>query len=344
MKSDALLTEYTSATRMDALYPVVKLDSSEPYTMKDIIKYIGKTNAPVANLLERLDNGEKLNNLKDEELTELRKYLLGNCMLTRVIWGGKDYKKNGKSIEARSWDAIDYIYNNKIPDDRTIDKDLEHIFMNTAACKGVRNRKNYAESKLGESIVELCKENGGNVHIANLGSGVAKGLIKIFKNLSDMGIKLGKDGVHATCLDLSQDVIKEGIKTTSNGNRYLNGSIKYKRGIVELLDRYRKNGKFKMSQLGLMTGLPDYYNEEGAAKLLSSAGKIIVPEGKLITANIKPHDVGNNSLMGILEWKLYERDDKEFENVIKNSGFENGIYTEPQGIFMISAAKKANVQ
>jgi len=99
--------------------------------------------------------------------------------------------------------------------------------------------------------------------------------------------------------------------------------------------------KHHSSRIALTIGLFDYFPDSASPDFLRLIVTSLEEGGKLITSNIKPHDVGNHSIMGSLNWYLHERTEEEYKRIIKNPEFNDiDINAEPEDIFMIGVSEK----
>ncbi|MBU0898500.1 MAG: class I SAM-dependent methyltransferase family protein [Nanoarchaeota archaeon] len=296
---------------------ILEIDTTSTVKIDQITEYIRANNDDIAKTLNSLVYRETES---PEDKEEVRNYLISKSDLCKTIWG------DGSDIYKRSWDAIKSIYRNEPSGE---DQDLDRMCLETGACRGLRNRREYVM----EAVKSILAERDYNAYILNIASGDGDDIMQLLKEIDSYQ---DISNIEITCLDFNEDAINDGrIKVNEYG---LEKNINFVVGDAFRISSYIKQGKLKEPDINLAIGLLDYFDERGVQTLLKNINNA-KNNTYLIAANIKPHDVGNHSLMGILGWSLFEREENEFNELIKVCGFEDEIYTEPENVFMIAKAK-----
>ena len=219
-----------------------------------------------------------------------------------------------------SWRCLEIVYRNEPR------KILDRFFLNSRSAKGARNRLRIMQEEL-HKCIEQRSNSGNPVKLVSFGSGVGHEILGCIE-------KFGYDGsIKAVCVDRDIDAIKQGeLLAVQKG---LNECVSYVQGNV--LRMKLDNAGY---DIGVLSGLIDYFDFETAVSVLKTVGERLLNGGIVLVANMRRHKLA--STMSVLgNWNLVYREPEEVESLLAESGYEEiEVRLEPEKVFCIGKAKK----
>jgi len=210
---------------------------------------------------------------------------------------------------AKSWRALDPIYNYKFGEDSSLRGYLTDWWYGHRACQSVRNRLILTESILAEKLVEVYVRKG-SVNLLSIACGAAQAVTNVVHKLEQQGII-----INVTLIDFDLDALKYARK------------LAQKKGVSQLLKTKRVNmfrnyelitGDYDVVE---MVGFLDYLAKDRAKELISHLRKkVLSSDGCLITANILYNWDWLFVRWNINWWMIY-RTSSQFIKVLKSGGF-----------------------
>ena len=217
--------------------------------------------------------------------------------------------------EPGSWRCLEMVYRNQPR------KLLDRVFLGSRAARGARNRLRVIGDELCKLVEERAKLHNP-VRVISFGSGPGHEVLGCIERLR------GMVGVQAVCMDKEPGAIKYGrVLAAQKG---LQDNVRYLQGNV-----LRLNSAVDRHDIGILSGLLDYFDFEAAVSVLRRAREMLLPEGTVLIANMRRH--GLASVMRTLgNWKLIYREPVEVEKLLETSGFQQvKVWLESERVFSI---------
>jgi len=219
-----------------------------------------------------------------------------------------------------SWRCLELIYQNKPR------KVLDYFFQNSSSVKGTRNRLRIFQEEIYKCVQQYSRIDNP-VGMISFGSGPGHEILGCLEKFKK-GIP-----VKATCIDREPSALKYGRhlavqKGVSNCIKYVQGNV------------LRLNFTSNKNNIGVLSGLLDYFDFGTAVSILKQVRERLVPGGTVLIANMRRH--GLESTMRILgNWNLVYREPDEVKSILSESGYrEIEVWLEPEKVFCIGKAKK----
>lgn len=219
-----------------------------------------------------------------------------------------------------SWRCLEIVYRNE---PRTL---LDRFFLSSRSARGARNRLRILQEEICKCI-EQHSRFGNPVRLVSFGSGPGHEI------LGCIGRSRGNVVLEATCVDRESSALECGrILAARKG---LSDCIEYVQGNV-----LRMNSMTAKYNIGILSGLIDYFDFETAVSVLKMVREQLVPGGTVLIANMRRHYLA--STMSILgDWNLVYREPAEVEGILVESGYEQiEVWPEPEKVFCIGKAGK----
>jgi len=220
-----------------------------------------------------------------------------------------------------SWRCLEIIYRNEPR------KMLDYFFLNSSSVKATRNRLRILQEEI-RKCIEQYSQISNPVKLVSLGSGPGHeilGCMEKFRN---------KVVVKATCIDKESSALQYGKHLAvqqglSNYIRYVQGNV------------LRMNLENAEHNIGVLSGLLDYFDFETAVSVLKQVKDKLVPGGTVLIANMRRHRL--ESMMKILgNWHLVYREPEEVKSLLAESGYENiEVWLEPEKVFCIGSGTRS---
>lgn len=217
-----------------------------------------------------------------------------------------------------SWRCLEIVYRNE---PRTL---LDHFFLSSCSAKGARNRLRILQEEIYKCIQQRSRVHNP-VRLISFGSGPGHEILGAIEKLQ------GSVEVKATCIDKEPDAIEQGkLLAAQKGFNvsYIQGNVLRMNSVIDKYD------------IGVMSGLIDYFNFETAVSVLKMVKEQLVQGGTIFIANMRRHKLA--STMSILgNWNLVYREPEDVENLLLESGYEEiEVRLEPEKIFCIGKGRR----
>lgn len=220
-----------------------------------------------------------------------------------------------------SWRCLEIVYRNE---HRTW---LDRFFLSSRSARGARNRLLVFQE-------EICKCIEQRAHVSNpvklisFGSGPGHEILGCIERFR------GNVTMEATCVDRDPSALECGRFLVDQ--KGLSDRIKYVEGNV-----LRMNSMNTMHDIGILSGLIDYFDFETAVSVLKRVREQLLPGGTVLIANMRRHYLASTMrLLG--DWNLVYKEPEELESILRESGYEGiEVWLEPEKIFCIGRARKA---
>jgi len=219
-----------------------------------------------------------------------------------------------------SWRCLEIIYRNE---PRTL---LDSFFLSSRSARGARNRLQVLQEEICK-CVEECRWISNPVKLISFGSGPGHEIFGCLENFKDNVL------VKAICIDKEHSALEYGKSLAAQ--KGLRECIKYVQGNV-----LRMKSMAAEYNIGIMSGLIDYFDFETAVSVLNIVREQLVSGGTILIANMRRHYLA--STMSILgNWNLVYREQQDVENILTASGYgEIEVWLEPEKIFCIGKGRK----
>lgn len=223
--------------------------------------------------------------------------------------------------EPGSWRCLEMIYRNQPA------KLLDRVFLSSRSARGARSRLNVLEDEICRAI-ERRATLRNPVKLISFGSGPGHEVLDCVDHLRTKVV------VQGTCVDKERDPLEYGRKLAIQMG--LDDCVTYRQGNVLrtdwAIDRY---------DIGVMSGLIDYFDFETAVSVLDKVRQTLFPAGVVFIANMRRHSLA--SVMSVLgKWTLVYREPDEVEELLAASGYEQPkVWLEPEGVFCIGMGTKS---
>lgn len=229
---------------------------------------------------------------------------------------------------AKSWRALDIIYNYSFGGKRTIGGRVDDFWIGMINAQAVRNRLKVVKQELRKAI--LAHADKEEVRLLSLACGSAQGVIEVIAELKAEGIRtrvllLDSD---LTALDYAEKLaFRHGVfdqVETVCGNVLRSAGIsrKFQPDVVEML------------------GMLDYLSSETAIKLIGNIRRSLKVNGVFLTCNIAPN-AEMHFLRHVINWDdMIYRSSGELAEIIEGAGFTDYVILyEPHGIHGVVVAQ-----
>jgi len=205
-------------------------------------------------------------------------------------------------------------------------KILDRFFLNSRSAREARNRLRVLQEEIYKCILQRAQINNP-VKLISFGAGLGHEVLGSIERLR------GSVAVKAVCIDKEPDAIEQGRLLAAQ--KGLSGCISYVQGNV-----LRMKPDVGGYDVGILSGLIDYFDFETAVSVLKTVKEQLVQEGNILIANMRRHKLA--STMSVLgNWNLVYREPEEVESLLAESGYEEiEVRLEPEKIFCIGKARK----
>jgi len=218
-----------------------------------------------------------------------------------------------------SWRCLEIVYRNE---PRTW---LDYFFLSSRSARGARNRLRILQEEICKCI-EQHSQNANPVRIISFGSGPGHEILGCVERFR------GNVAVEATCVDRESSALECGKSLAAQ--KGLSDRIEYVQGNV-----LRMNAMVAKHDIGILSGLIDYFDFEMAVSVLKTVREQLLPGGTVLIANMRRHYLA--STMSILgDWNLVYREPEGVERILSESGYEGiEVWLEEENIFCIGKAR-----
>jgi ubiquinone/menaquinone biosynthesis C-methylase UbiE len=207
-------------------------------------------------------------------------------------------------------------------------KILDRFFLNSSSAKGARNRLRILQEEL-HKCIEHRSISSNPIRVVSFGSGVGHEVLGCIERFRYDGC------VKAVCVDKDTNALRQGrlLAAQKGMGEYIN----YVQGNV-----LRMKPDNTVYDIGILSGLIDYFDFETAVSVLKMARGQLLEGGTILIANMRRHYLA--STMSVLgNWALVYREPEEVEAILRESGYENiNVWLEPEEVFCIGKARKPN--
>lgn len=230
---------------------------------------------------------------------------------------------------ARSWKALDIIYNHRFGESQGVEGWLEDFWIGMMNAQSVRNRFKLIKMELKRALLTFAKE--PEIRMMSLACGSAQAVIDVVAELKDAGIR-----VSVLLVDIDADALEHAKR------------LAQERGVLDRIQTEKLN-VFKMERLARdfkphlveMLGLLDYLPKEKAVWLISRIRECLLPDGIFLTCNVHPN-IEMYFLKWVINWSMIYRSRAELSSIIADSDFANfRLVYEPLNIHGIVIASKS---
>ncbi len=218
------------------------------------------------------------------------------------------------------WRCLEIVYRNE---PRTL---LDRFFLSSHSARGARNRLRVLQEEICECIEQRARVSNP-VKLISFGSGPGHEILAGIERFQ------GNLAVEATCVDKEPSTLEYGSVLAAQ--KGLSDCIKYIQGNV-----LRMNVVVAQYDVGILSGLVDYFDFETAVSVLKMVKEQLLPGGNVLVANMRRHYLA--STMSILgDWNLVYREPKDVENILAASGYADiKVWLEPEKVFCIGRGRK----
>jgi len=271
-------------------------------------------------------------------------------MIKKTIWGVVDRELGintflfdklsvpcrGIKEGAKSWRALDIIYNYKPGVESGIRGRVSDFWIKIINAQAVRNRLRLVKRELAEAVREIAKTES-EVRIFSIASGSAQAVFETMMEVMEEGIK-----VKAFLLDLDQTAI------------YYSRAMAKDYGLEEQIG-FIRSGTGKLEEIARefrphiieMVGFLDYRPEEKATTLIKRIYQILPIGGKFLTANMSPNSE-QYFMKWVINWTMIYRWPRALARILVNGGFNEKlgggerirIIYEPLRLHMVAVCSK----
>jgi len=225
--------------------------------------------------------------------------------------------------EPGSWRCLEIVYRNE---PRTL---LDRFFLGSRSARGARNRLRIMQEELHKCIEQRSKF-GNPVRVVSFGSGIGHEVLGCLERYKYDGC------VKAVCVDRDIDAIKQGELLAAQ--KGLSGCISYVQGNV-----LRMKPDAGGYDVGILSGLIDYFDFETAVSVLKTVKEQLVQGGTIFIANMRRHKLAS-TMSALGNWNLVYREPEDVGSLLAESGYkEIEVLLEPEKVFCIGKAKRADI-
>ena len=237
----------------------------------------------------------------------------------------RDIKEN-----AGSWRALDIIYNFHFGQHRISD-----YWIGMINAQAVRNRLRLVRRELIKAMrVQAQKEGEKEIRLLSIASGSAQAVIEAIAEVKKEGIR-----VQATLLDLDPTALDYSRKLAKKYS-LTDTDIAFVRGTTRNLEEAMKG---KRPHIVEMIGFLDYRPYTKAVDLIRRIYHLLMPGGKLLTANICPN-FEKYFMKWVINWSMIYREPRELGEILVAGGFnpkDLQIICEPLQLHAVAICKRA---
>lgn len=219
-----------------------------------------------------------------------------------------------------SWRCLEIVYRNA---PQTL---LDRFFLSSRSARGARNRLQVLQEEICKCI-QWHSQISNPVKVISFGSGPGHEVLGSLERL------WGHIEVKATCVDKETNALEQGRFLTAQ--KELSDYVEFVQGNV-----LRMNPVSSKYDIGILSGLIDYFEFETAVLVLNAVRKQLLPGGTVFVANMRHHYLA--STMSILgNWNLVYREPQDVERILADSGYEEiQVWLEPEKVFCIGRGRK----
>ncbi len=219
-----------------------------------------------------------------------------------------------------SWRCLEIVYRNE---PHTL---LDRFFLGSRSARGARYRLQVLWEEI-RACVEQRRRVSNSVTVVSFGSGPGH------ESLGCLDGLLASTRAQATCIDRDASALEHGRALAARQG--LSNCVQYRQGNV-----LRMEAGIGRYDIGVLSGLLDYFDFDTAVSVLRAVWEQIVPGGIVLVANMRRHYLA--STMRVLgNWHLVYREPEEMERILKESGFEGiKVWLEPAEVFCIGKATR----
>ena len=207
----------------------------------------------------------------------------------------------------------------------------DRVWQGLANAEAVRSRLLLTEKMLSEAIREVAARQK-EIRLCSLGSGSARAVIEVLSRMDE------QEKVKCLFIDISGKALRYGEELARTF--HIRSGIDRRRDYAENI-AVHCNGSFTPDIIE-MVGLLDYYDREGAVRLVSEIYRKLAPSGWFITCNIT-HNLEQPFVTKGIGWPLIYRSPGELMGVMCAAGFAAGdvrLIAESQDIHILAVAQK----
>jgi hypothetical protein len=257
--------------------------------------------------------------------------LIGRRPKINFLWFDGFETLNRIKEGARSWKALDSIYNYSFRDNGGRHTKIEDWWFRIANAQAVRNRLRIVSRLLESEIIRIATEQEKTeVKVFSIASGSAQAVLE-----AASGAKK-KFGITTkiTLLDLDQSALDYSKNLAKQYG--LNGDIVTIQGSTSDFE-----SKVEKPDIVELVGFLDYRPQEKAVRLADRIRAFLPDHGSFITANII-HNPEKWFMTVALDWPMIYRTKEEFKEVFQKGGFKSfQTMIEPHNIHAVGLAYKA---
>lgn len=219
-----------------------------------------------------------------------------------------------------SWRCLEIVYRNE---PRTL---LDRFFLASRSARGARNRLIALQEEICKCVEQRSRIKNP-IRLISFGSGPGHEVLGCMERFRDNVV------VNASCVDRDPSALECGRSLATQ--KQLSDRIQYIQGNI-----LRMNSGTAEYDIGILSGLIDYFDFETAVSVLKTVREQLLPGGTVFVANMRRHYLA--STMSILgDWDLVYREPEELERVLRESKYERiEVWLEPEEIFCIGKARK----
>jgi len=219
-----------------------------------------------------------------------------------------------------SWQCLEIVYRNEPR------KILDRFFLNSRSARGARNRLQVLKDEICKCIEQRSRINNP-VRMISFGSGPGHEVIGCIEKLRNC------INIEAICIDKEPSALAQGRLLAAQ--KGLDKCIEYVQGNI-----LHTNSNTVRHDIGILSGLIDYFSFETAISVLKMIKEQLLPGGTVLIANMRRHKLA--STMSVLgNWNLVYREPEDVESILTESGYEDiEVWLEPEKVFCIGKARK----
>lgn len=235
-----------------------------------------------------------------------------------------------------SGSMLDYVYENQARGKLLIGKLFDKIYLDSPGWKGIRTRKSNIEYAI-KFVSEKISSNESKVKLVDIAAGHGRYIVDALKGIDNLE--------NALLRDYSDINVTQGNELINSCN--MKDKVKFVKG--DAFDKESFKGIAKQFNIGVVSGLYELFNDNQAILTsLSGMYEAIEDNGYLIYTNQPWHPQLEfiafvlTSFRENQPWIMRCRTQAEMDALVEKSGFTKiEEYTDEQGIFTVSIAKKS---
>jgi ubiquinone/menaquinone biosynthesis C-methylase UbiE len=230
---------------------------------------------------------------------------------------------------AGSWQALDIIYNFEFGQQNGIRGKVSDYWIGMINAQAVRNRLRLVKRELTKVVRDIAQEER-KIRLLSIASGSAQSIIEVIAEMRDTDIE-------AILLDLDPLAIEYSRKLARNYG--VADKITFVVGSTSNLEGVTKGVHPHIIE---MVGFLDYRPYIKAVRLVERVYKLLLPGGKLLTANIHPNPE-QYFLKWVINWPMIHRKPEELRRILAEGGFTPGncqIIYEPHKVQCVAICQK----